>query len=262
CWKKNLILAVDRWSQEINMLLSMAPNIHVDSQDARSKFKLSRSGHDGHIFAAKLALHELQLELHPLTLVLLDTNLMITLQELDRLVASVRSNGHRWKWDLIPSRAAILPAVGVSRTEAAESTEDTLLASEVMIKIHAAATNFKDRAATKAAELLGLLIKFLLVFFFIIIRKEKEADAKRIADLEYALSIQVGLHRSKVAELEKKLDEIFAVIQPDFLELCTMQYPFIANNLWMVLNNWINEWWTIFLSHVAHGIDIGLIFRS
>jgi hypothetical protein len=37
---------------------------------------------------------------------------------------------------------------------------------------------------------------------------KKEADAKRIADLEYALSIQVGLHRSKVQGLEKKLDEI------------------------------------------------------
>jgi endonuclease III len=36
----------------------------------------------------------------------------------------------------------------------------------------------------------------------------KEADAKRIADLENALSIQVGLHRSKVAELEKKLDVV------------------------------------------------------
>jgi hypothetical protein len=38
--------------------------------------------------------------------------------------------------------------------------------------------------------------------------KEKEADVKRIADLVYALSIQVGLHRSKVAGLEKKLDEV------------------------------------------------------
>jgi hypothetical protein len=38
--------------------------------------------------------------------------------------------------------------------------------------------------------------------------KKKEADAKRIADLEYALSIQVGLHRSEVEGLEKKLDEI------------------------------------------------------
>jgi hypothetical protein len=27
---------------------------------------------------------------------------------------------------------------------------------------------------------------------------EKEADEKRIADLEYALSVQVGLHRSEV----------------------------------------------------------------
>ena len=38
--------------------------------------------------------------------------------------------------------------------------------------------------------------------------KEKEADAKHIADLEYALLIQVGLHRSEVAGLEKKLDEV------------------------------------------------------
>jgi alanine racemase len=38
--------------------------------------------------------------------------------------------------------------------------------------------------------------------------KKKEADAKRIANLEYALSIQVGLHRSEVQGLEKKLDEI------------------------------------------------------
>jgi hypothetical protein len=38
--------------------------------------------------------------------------------------------------------------------------------------------------------------------------REKEADAKRIADLEYALSIQVGLHRSEVEGLEKKLDEV------------------------------------------------------
>ncbi|KAL5660543.1 hypothetical protein ACJX0J_027668, partial [Zea mays] len=37
--------------------------------------------------------------------------------------------------------------------------------------------------------------------------KEKEADAKRIADLEYVLSIQVGLHISEVAGLEKNLDE-------------------------------------------------------
>jgi hypothetical protein len=38
--------------------------------------------------------------------------------------------------------------------------------------------------------------------------KVKEADAKRIADLEYALSIQVGLHRSEVEGLKKKLNEI------------------------------------------------------
>jgi hypothetical protein len=38
--------------------------------------------------------------------------------------------------------------------------------------------------------------------------KEKEADAKHISELEYDLSIQVGLHRSEVEGLEKKLDEI------------------------------------------------------
>jgi alanine racemase len=38
--------------------------------------------------------------------------------------------------------------------------------------------------------------------------KKKEEDVKCIADLEYALSIQVGLHRSEVQGLEKKLDEI------------------------------------------------------
>ena len=40
------------------------------------------------------------------------------------------------------------------------------------------------------------------------LEKEKEADAKHIADLEYALSVQVKLHKSEVKELEKKLDEV------------------------------------------------------
>jgi succinylglutamate desuccinylase len=40
------------------------------------------------------------------------------------------------------------------------------------------------------------------------LEKEKEADASRIADLEYALSAQVELHKSKVTRLEKKLDEV------------------------------------------------------
>jgi hypothetical protein len=37
--------------------------------------------------------------------------------------------------------------------------------------------------------------------------EQDKVDAKRIADLEYALSVQVGLHRSEVQGLEKKLDE-------------------------------------------------------
>jgi DNA repair exonuclease SbcCD ATPase subunit len=40
------------------------------------------------------------------------------------------------------------------------------------------------------------------------LEKEKKADARRIADLEYALSIQVELHRSELTELENKLDEV------------------------------------------------------
>jgi hypothetical protein len=38
--------------------------------------------------------------------------------------------------------------------------------------------------------------------------KEKEADTKRIANLEYALSTQVELHKFEVLRLEKKLDEV------------------------------------------------------
>jgi hypothetical protein len=38
--------------------------------------------------------------------------------------------------------------------------------------------------------------------------EKQQKDVKRIADLEYVLSIQVGLHRSEVQELEKKLDEV------------------------------------------------------
>jgi succinylglutamate desuccinylase len=40
------------------------------------------------------------------------------------------------------------------------------------------------------------------------LEKEKEANAKRIADLEYSLSVQVELHKSEVIGLEKKLDEV------------------------------------------------------
>ena len=38
--------------------------------------------------------------------------------------------------------------------------------------------------------------------------EEKKADAKRIADLESALSAQVELHKSEVLKLEEKLDEV------------------------------------------------------
>jgi hypothetical protein len=40
------------------------------------------------------------------------------------------------------------------------------------------------------------------------LKLEKDVDAKRIADLEYALSAQVELHKSEVLRLEKKLDEV------------------------------------------------------
>jgi alanine racemase len=45
------------------------------------------------------------------------------------------------------------------------------------------------------------------------IEKEKETNAKRIANLEYTLSIQVGLHRYEVAGLEKKLDEVTKIFK-------------------------------------------------
>jgi hypothetical protein len=38
--------------------------------------------------------------------------------------------------------------------------------------------------------------------------KKQETDAKRIVDLEYALSIQVDLHRYEVQGLDKNLDEV------------------------------------------------------
>ena len=40
------------------------------------------------------------------------------------------------------------------------------------------------------------------------LEKEKEADTRRIADLEYAWSAQVELHKSEVTRLEKKFDEV------------------------------------------------------
>jgi hypothetical protein len=40
------------------------------------------------------------------------------------------------------------------------------------------------------------------------LEKEKEADAKCIADLEYALSSQVKFHKSEVIRLEKKIDKV------------------------------------------------------
>ena len=41
--------------------------------------------------------------------------------------------------------------------------------------------------------------------------KEKEADAKRIADLEYVLFVHVGLYRSEVAGLEKSLTKLLRI---------------------------------------------------
>jgi hypothetical protein len=40
------------------------------------------------------------------------------------------------------------------------------------------------------------------------LEREKEADAKRIGDLEYALSAQVEFHKSEVLRLEKKFNEV------------------------------------------------------
>jgi hypothetical protein len=40
------------------------------------------------------------------------------------------------------------------------------------------------------------------------LEEKQQKDAKRIPDLEYALYVQVGLHRSEVQGSEKKLDEL------------------------------------------------------
>jgi hypothetical protein len=40
------------------------------------------------------------------------------------------------------------------------------------------------------------------------LKGRKKDDAKHIADLEYALSAQVDLHKSEVLRLEKNLDEV------------------------------------------------------
>ena len=55
-----------------------------------------------------------------------------------------------------------------------------------------------ERLKTNKANLAKLSEVYQKILNF---EKEKEADAKPIANLEYSLSIQVGLHRSEVAEL-------------------------------------------------------------
>jgi hypothetical protein len=40
------------------------------------------------------------------------------------------------------------------------------------------------------------------------LEREKQANAKRIVDMEYALSTQVELHKSEVLRLKKKFDEV------------------------------------------------------
>jgi hypothetical protein len=40
------------------------------------------------------------------------------------------------------------------------------------------------------------------------LEEEKKADAKLIADIEFALSAQVEIHKSEVLKLEEKLDEV------------------------------------------------------
>jgi succinylglutamate desuccinylase len=59
------------------------------------------------------------------------------------------------------------------------------------------------------------------------LEKEKEANAKRIADLEYSLSVQVELHKSEVIGLEKKLDEVTKNFN---VEQVKREYP-ILNDL-------------------------------
>jgi hypothetical protein len=57
-----------------------------------------------------------------------------------------------------------------------------------------------ERLKSSEARLCSLSVKEF--------EEKQQKDVKRIADLEYALSVQVELHRSEVQGLEKKLDEV------------------------------------------------------
>ncbi|KAL5668352.1 hypothetical protein ACJX0J_020573, partial [Zea mays] len=50
-----------------------------------------------------------------------------------------------------------------------------------------------------------------------LLAKFSEADAKRIADLEYALSIHVGLHRSELDEITGNFNVGAFSIEQDFI---------------------------------------------
>jgi succinylglutamate desuccinylase len=65
------------------------------------------------------------------------------------------------------------------------------------------------------------------------LEKEKEADAKRIADLEYTLSTQVELHKCEVMRLEKELDEVTENFNVEQLkrEISDTQWSMVQKNV-------------------------------
>jgi DNA repair exonuclease SbcCD ATPase subunit len=79
-----------------------------------------------------------------------------------------------------------------------------------------------EASLAKFSEMDQKIIKF---------EKEKEADAKRITDQEYALSIQVGLHRSEVAGLEKKLDEVTFNVEQSKREISDTEQMRVQKNV-------------------------------
>jgi hypothetical protein len=89
-------------------------------------------------------------------------------------------------------------AFGNLRSEVISLQNEGLEKEKILLSLVERLKTSKDKLA-RFSEVEQKILNF---------EKEKEADAKRIADLEYALSSQVGLHRSKVEGLEKKLDEI------------------------------------------------------
>jgi hypothetical protein len=77
------------------------------------------------------------------------------------------------------------------------------------------------------------------------LEKEKEVDAKRKADLEYALSAQVELHKSELLRPEKKLDEVNENFE---VEKRNVKYPRLSETEFKrILKSFVKQRKNVFL---------------